>query len=51
MKRPYICTGCGTRQEFECSENVIEPHIMDFCPVCGEIEEFVMASKVVKWLS
>jgi len=50
MKRLYICVGCGARQEFECSENVIEPVIVAFCPVCGEIKEFTMVSKVVKWL-
>jgi len=48
MRRLYICTECGTRLEFECSEKVIKPVVLAFCTVCGDVEEFVMLSKVVK---
>lgn len=49
MRRPYICRGCGTKQEIECHEKyIIKPVITAFCPVCGDFEVFAMMSKVVK---
>ncbi|MBW2562385.1 MAG: hypothetical protein JRE40_16255 [Deltaproteobacteria bacterium] len=48
MKRLYVCTECGTRQDIECQENIIKPVVAAFCPVCGDVQVFMMLTKVVK---